>query len=254
MQKKIRQQLEGLSESEYQKFSSSLIPGISNMLGIRLPKLRELAKEIAKSDWKQAIAEEDYYFEEKMLHGMVLGYVKADFDTLQPYITEFIPLVDNWSVCDSVFMGMNIFQKDRERTWKYILPYLQSDKEFEVRVAVIIMMQHLLKCDSKDRKKIRLRKVCMDNLFDEQEEKGLYFDCVFDAIDKVNTEPYYVSMAVAWLVAESFCVFPYHTYQYLCNHHLDDQTYKRAIRKIIESRIPTEDVKEHLKIRSVGDM
>lgn len=247
MQKNIRDNLITMSEADYQKFSAALIPGIENMLGIRLPQLRKLAKEIAKSDWKDALEEEDVYFEERMLRGMVLSYVSQDMDEMLPLITEYISLVDNWSVCDSVFMGMTIFQRDRERTWDYIQPYLQSDKEFEIRVAVIIMMQHLLKCNADGKRISRMRAVAMENLSNDREEKGLYLDRVLSAADSVNTTAYYASMADSWLIAEAFCCFPYHTYLFLKANHLDDTTYNKAIQKIVESRIPSDEVKNLLR-------
>lgn len=247
MRQDIRQQLCSMAEKKYQEFSSSLIPGVTNMLGIRLPELRKLAKQIAKSDWQLAIAEEDFYYEERMLRGMVISYVKGDMEEILPYITEFIPLVDNWAVCDSVFMGMEIFQKDRERTWEYIQPYLQSSKEFEIRVALIIMMQHLLKCDEKGKKMSRLRQVIPENLEDTSEKKGPYLDRILSAADSVDAEAYYVSMGVAWLIAEAFCCFPYHTYLFLKDNTLDTVTYNKAIQKITESRIPSDKVKDLLR-------
>lgn len=249
MQQEIREYLVTLSENDYQKFSSGLIPGVNNMLGIRLPQLRKVAKEIAKKDWETAMEEPDYYFEERMLRGMVLSYASMDMDKMLPYIADFIPMVDNWSVCDSVFMGMNLFQKDRERAWEFIQPYLHSDREFEIRVALIIMMQHLLKCDCDGRKISRLRTVTMENLSDTAEEKGLYLDKILTAVDEVQTSAYYASMAASWLVTEAFCCFPYHTYCYLQENHLDDRTYNKAVQKIVESRIPSEEVKEHLRAR-----
>ena len=247
MQQEIRDRLLTMAEQDYQKFSAALIPGVENMLGIRLPQLRTVAKEIAKSDWKAAIAEEDYYFEERMLHGMVLSYASKDMDEMLPYIEAFIPLVDNWSVCDSVFMGMDIFQKDRERSWKFIEPYLKSHKEFEVRVALIIMMQHLLKCDGKGKRLTRLRKVEMSDVHNFNEVKGLYIDRVLAEVDKVDTADYYASMAASWLIAEAFCCYPHCTYEYLKQNRLDDRTYNKGIQKIIESKIPTDDVKNLLR-------
>lgn len=247
MQQEIREYLITLSEEDYQKFSSGLVPGVNHMLGIRLPQLRRVAKEIAKKDWKAAMEEPDYYFEERMLRGMVLSYASKDMDKMLPYIADFIPMVDNWSVCDSVFMGMNLFQKDRERAWEFIQPYLHSDREFEIRVALIIMMQHLLKCDCGGHKISRLRTVTMENLSDVAEEKGLYLDKILTAVDKVQTSAYYASMAASWLVTEAFCCFPYHTYRYLQENHLDDRTYNKAVQKIVESRIPSEEVKEQLR-------
>lgn len=243
----IREQLITMSEEEYQKFSAGLIPGVEHMLGIRLPELRKLAKQIAKSDWKAAIDEEDYYFEERMLRGMILGYAKGDMDEMLPYIIEFIPLVNNWSICDSVFMGMHIFKKDRERTWDYIQPLLQSDKEFEVRVALIIMMQHLLKCDAKGKKLTRLRRVTLSEVQNTGEIPGLYTKRILEMIDREYPQGYYASMAASWLLAEAFCTYPYHTMCLIEENHLDDVTYNKGIQKIIESRIPDVGVKELLR-------
>ena len=64
-QKELRSCLEEMAEKEYKEFSASLIPGVDNMLGIRLPKLRKLAKELAKEDWKEYLSWKDFlYFEE----------------------------------------------------------------------------------------------------------------------------------------------------------------------------------------------
>lgn len=247
MNQTIREELLGLTETEYQKFSSSLVPGVENMLGIRLPELRKLAKRIAKENWEYLSEEEDIYFEEVMLRGMVLSYVSGNLEKMIPYIEKFIPLVDNWSVCDSVFMGMTVFQKDREFTWKFIQPYLYSDKEFEVRVALIIMMQHLLKCDAKGKKMARLRSVTMAEVENEKEESGLYISRILEGIDRPYPQGYYASMAASWLIAEAFCTYPYHTMCLLKKNRLDDKTYNKGIQKIIESRIPTEEVKEFLR-------
>lgn len=46
----IRKELQDLVDSKYQEFHSALVPGIGNILGVRIPQLRILAKEIAKRD------------------------------------------------------------------------------------------------------------------------------------------------------------------------------------------------------------
>lgn len=79
MEASIHEQLLALSEPEFQKFSSSLLPGTSNILGVRLPILRKLAKKIIRGDWRAYLASaQDQSFEEIMLQGMVIGYVRAD--------------------------------------------------------------------------------------------------------------------------------------------------------------------------------
>ena len=239
------------SEREYRDFSGSLIPGEKTMLGVRLPILRKKAQEIAKRDWKEELQTEDTYFEEIMLRGMIISYVKGSMDEMLPYIEDFIPCVNNWSVCDSVFMKMDVLRTDRERTWQFIQPYLRSEKEFEVRVAIIIMMQHLLKCDENGKTMKRLRHVSMaqciskDGVHGAQPE-GMYLQRVLQALDKSYTQ-YYASMAAAWTIAEAFCCFPAQVYAFLQDNRLDDVTYNRALQKIVESLIPEPEVKEYIK-------
>ena len=50
----LREQLLELTEPKYMKFTSALMPGVENVLGIRLPVLRSIAKEIAAGDWRAA--------------------------------------------------------------------------------------------------------------------------------------------------------------------------------------------------------
>lgn len=252
MKQEIRKQLQLLAEKKYCKFSAALVPGEETMLGVRLPKLREMAKQLAKSNWREQLETEDVYFEERMLRGMLIGYATLKLEPKEAivYIREFIPCVKNWSVCDSVFMKMDILKKDRDLTWEFLLPYMDSGREFEVRVALIIMMAHLLRCDAAGRKISRLRSVTLTDLNEITEEKkrsGKYLYAILEKIDRPFTEGYYAHMAAAWLVAECFCCFPATTIRFLKNCHLDDATYNKALQKIVESKIPKEDVKDYIR-------
>lgn len=44
----IRKELQTLADSKYQEFHSSLLPGANNILGVRIPQLRTMVKEIIK--------------------------------------------------------------------------------------------------------------------------------------------------------------------------------------------------------------
>ena len=74
----IRKELQDLVDSKYQEFHSALVPGIGNILGVRIPQLRILAKEIAKRDnWRMFVeATDTKFYEETMLQGMVIGLAK----------------------------------------------------------------------------------------------------------------------------------------------------------------------------------
>ena len=109
MRDEIRRQLVERAETKYRDFSSSLIPKSKPLLGVRLPVLRKLAKDVIKNmDWKREIGSyegqyEDIYFEEVMLRGMIIGYGtrKEEAEEALQLLKNFIPHIDNWSVCDS---------------------------------------------------------------------------------------------------------------------------------------------------------
>ena len=234
------------AEEQYRDFSKSLIPGDINMLGIRLPILRKKAKELAKGNWKEELETEDIYFEEVMLRGMMLSYAKGSLNEMLPYIEAYIPKVNNWSVCDSVFSKMDVLRTDRERTWEWIQPYLYSDEEFKQRVGIIIMMQHILKCDEKGHTLKRLRTISYEDCLKKEEDKGLYLDRILEALNR-PFPTYYASMAAAWTIAEAFCCFPVSVYAFLQDNKMDDATHNRALQKIRESLIPDKKVKEKMK-------
>ena len=53
----IKAELLKLSDTKYRTFSSDLIPGEDNIIGVRITNLRDLAKKIAASNWKAYLKE-----------------------------------------------------------------------------------------------------------------------------------------------------------------------------------------------------
>ena len=210
MKQTIRERIFDRAEEEYKKFQSSLIPGEDRLLGVRLPYLRELAKEIAREDWREYLKNaEDEYYEEIMLQGLLIGYAKAAPEEILEFAARFIPKINNWGVCDSFCTGFKIAKKQPKLVWDFIQPYLKSEKEFEIRFAVIMMLAHYA--------------------IDE------YIDDVISCLDKISHEGYYVKMGVAWAVSVCYVKYPEKTMAYLKNSNLDDFTFNKSLQKILES-------------------
>ena len=72
MKQKIKKDLINLQDKKYKEFHSGLCPGTDNMIGIRVPILRNYAKELLKQyEFKDLIENiDDEYYEEIMLQGM----------------------------------------------------------------------------------------------------------------------------------------------------------------------------------------
>ena len=78
-------------EEDYQKFSSSLLPNVNNVLGIRIPKLRQYAKTLVKQDYESFLDHAGKYMEESMLQGMLIGLIKENPEQKLERIKNFIP-------------------------------------------------------------------------------------------------------------------------------------------------------------------
>ncbi len=220
----IRDKLFELSEPKYQRFVSGLLPNVENIIGVRLTELRKIAKQIAKNDWRLYLETcPTDYFEELMLKGMVIGYCKTDVEELLSYISNFVTRIDNWSICDSFCSGLKFTKKNRKRVWEFLNNYFNSKSEFEVRFAVVMLINYYI---------------------DEE-----YIEKVLGILDSIDNEGYYARMAIAWAVSKCFTEFPNDTMEYLKNNKLDDFTYRKSLQKIIESnRI---DKKTKMKIKEL---
>ena len=144
----IKKELLCMAEEEYQKFASSLIPGVRGVLGVRLPALRKLAKQIAKEDWRTYLENAaDDSFEEIMLQGFVIGSAPMEFSRRLKYIAAFLPKIDNWSVCDSFCTSLKATKEHMEEMWEFILPRLSCGREYEIRFAVVMMLNYYISED-----------------------------------------------------------------------------------------------------------
>ncbi len=212
-----REKLLALAEEDYRQFQANLNPGIGNILGVRIPKLRALAKELAKGDWREYFElNEDVYFEERMLQGIIIGLLKETPDVVFAEIERFLPKINGWAICDSFSSGLKIAKKEPERMWALVQRCSESDKPFFIRFAVVMMM---------------------DMFIDDE-----HIDEILQRLNSISSEEYYVRMGVAWAVSFCFIKQREKTLVFLRDCRLDDFTYNKALQKIRESsRVSDED-------------
>ncbi|MDE6917208.1 MAG: DNA alkylation repair protein [Lachnospiraceae bacterium] len=271
MREAIRTVLAQYADEQYREFSAALIPGAKPLMGVRLPQLRKLAKTIVndkenKQRWKEETAScegacRDLFFEETMLRGILIGYGTAKkgfpYEEGAAYLEAFIPHVDNWSVCDSFCNSFTFANKHRAEVWELIQPYLYSDREYEVRVSLILLLSHYLKYDSDNRRIARNRKISMTDIGDtaSNRERSVctrqqypYLDKILATLNREFAQGYYAQMAAAWLLAETFVCFPYESSRMLVEDcQMDAWTYNKALQKIRESLNPDPEIKAYMK-------
>lgn len=215
---KILDKLYALSSNKIGEFANSLIPNAKPMIGVRIPEVRKLAKEIIKDDPLAFIHKNDLsYYELELLQGIVIAGMKKDLMEKLPLINDFIYQIHDWSVCDTFCSSFKLTKKDEDIMWHFLLNYLSSKYEFVKRFVVVMMMGHFL--------------------------TDKYIDQVIQIVDQMSDDRYYYRMGAAWLIATMMAKYPDKTLVYLQHHHLDDWTYNKALQKMLESYRVSDEMK-----------
>jgi len=276
--------LKGEAEEQYRIFNQKFVLTNKNvMLGVKVPRMRSIAREIAVGDWEdflmgygfcvggpgtdaengaasgaasEAASEtasgatseatsasasvvqtakfekqrerqqqrevlcRTIFFEEVMIIGMVIDLINVEPVRRLALVEQFVPLIDNWAVCD-VFCGGAKWVGDpgrgpkscnkvpQERMWEFLLRYLQSSSEFEIRFGVVMLMSYFL-----------------------TEE---YIGEVLLQMENVRKGDYYVDMAVAWCLATARAKFDERIQEFVRNACLTPSVIKKYEQKVRDS-------------------
>lgn len=206
---------------KYRDFHKSLLNADVNLIGIRTPKLKKIAKEISLGNYDNFIKLNTHkYYEETIIHALVISNLK-DINIVINYIDNFLNYIDNWATCDILCGSLKIVNKNKEIFFNYIKNKIKNTNPWIKRFCFVLLLDYFL------------------------EDK--YIKEIFNLTNKYNTKDYYVNMAIAWLISIAYIKNKNATINYLKNNKLDNFTHNKAIQKIREStRITLED-KELIK-------
>ena len=213
----LQQHLFGMRDAAYAAFIAKLTPGFppSHFIGVRVPLLRTIARSFAKEEAasQRFLSHLPHsYYEEDMLHGMLISLVK-DYDRCLDLTDRFLPYVDNWAVCDT--LSPKVFAKHKAQLLENILRWSSSSHTYTCRFGLRMLMTHFL-----------------DDSFSAD---------FLEIPATIRSEEYYVKMMVAWFFATALAKQWEATLPYLENRQLDPWTHRKTIQKAIESyRIPPE--------------
>ena len=218
----IRGSLFELQDEKYREFQSKLTPNISKekMIGVRVPNVRVLAKQYIKTKEGENFLKDlpHKYYDENMLHALLISEIK-DYDICIKEVNKFLPYVDNWAVCD--IMSPKIFKKHKKELINEIKKWAKSDKVYECRFGIEMLMSHFLDDD---------------------------FNLEYLEIPaQISIDEYYVKMMIAWFYATSLAKQWDATIPYLKDNKLDVWVHNKTISKAKESYRITVKQKEYLK-------
>lgn len=210
------------ANKNYKEFSQNIMPDTDNILGVKIPILRKIAKEIYKNyDWKLFLKQNTTYWEELMLQSMVIGNIKDEPQNILKYVKSFIPKLNGWGVCDNFCSNLKFTKNNKTPVWKFIQPYFKSQKEYEKRFAFVMLLTYFLE--------------------DE------YIDRCLEHIDNFKDSRYYAKMGTAWALSICYIKYPAKTLEYLKKSKLDNWTFNKSIQKICESLRIDKETKNYLK-------
>lgn len=212
-------ELYSLQDLKYKSFHSKIIIN-NNLIGVRTPELKRIAKRIARSNYEEFFRYNKHeLYEENLVHGLILGYLKLDYEALKPLVEEFMNYIDNWCVCDLTVANLKVYKKNKTKNiiFNDIKKYIDDESIWTNRFGYVLLLNYFV------------------------EEK--YISEIFKLCEKYKDE-YYVKMAIAWLISTCYIKFKGRTLTFLKMNKLDTWTHNKAIQKIIEStRVSLEDKK-----------
>lgn len=219
--KTFAKQLFKLRDEEYAKFQAKLTPTVDPglFIGVRVPEVRKLAKEIYKSGQYSEFLNElpHRYYDENMLHGLILSEFK-DYDDCIKEVDRFLPYVDNWAVCD--IMSPKCFKKNKDKLLKKINEWTRSKEVYACRFGIEMLMSHYLDDDFKPE--------------------------YLEIPAKVKLDDYYAKMMVAWFFATALTKQWDATIPYIEKAKLEPWTHNKTIQKARESYRITDEQKSYL--------
>ncbi len=213
-----------IGNDQYAIFNKKIVNTKKQVLGVRLPDIHRLAKQAAKNYDFNSLNSlldqiDDQIYEQVFVVGLMINQLKLSDQKRKILIDKYLSKVDSWALIDSFITKKDDFSSDF--WWQEAQDYIKNEQEFTARLGIIILMKEFL-----------------------TEAK---INQVFELINNVNNEAYYVKMAIAWLYAEAAVDFYELVIKNLKSHHLDNWTSKKACQKILESRRISDDQKAEIR-------
>lgn len=210
-----------LQDTKYREFHSGLVLNSKyEIIGVRLPIMKNIAKTIAKGNFEEFLKyAKDKYYEEVMIQGLVISHIK-DEELFYKYFKKHINKIDNWALCDSFCSSIKIIRKHEEKYLKEAIKMSLDKAEFTSRIGLIMILNHF---------------ITKENLKD-----------IFDTLNKIESDKFYINMAESWLICEMYIKFPKETFEFIKNNNLNKFTQNKTISKIHDSYRVSKAEKEML--------
>ena len=206
----LKKRLLSEAEEKYRDFMISVTPSRKPILGVRIPKVRELAKSVPKDKIDDLLKEEPRIFEEVLFRGFLI--CRLPYKEMLKWFDSQVGYIGDWAACDTFCAALRPVIKNHKMDFlkTEINALLKDQREFATRIGLVILKNSYLECD--------------------------FLPIIFNKVERLrNREEYYVRMGIAWLLSDCFVKFPEITYTYLVAARLPSRTINKTISKICDS-------------------
>lgn len=157
----------------YREFHGKLTNTSYERIGVRVPALRALAKQIIKSgEWREFLSVRPVkYYEHAMLAGIISASVKEPYEDKIQRLKEFSEFIDDWAVCDITCSSLRC---NDARLFDDMRVFASSDKVWLARIGLVVILGNFA--------------------FRER------LDEIRETINGIVAEGYYIDMAAGWLI------------------------------------------------------
>ena len=226
------------------------------VLGLHAPEMKQVAKRLAREGCEvimpdgerqycangaeiirafDATPHDSLCYEETVVWGFLINLEKRSLAERLAMLERYVPVLDNWAVCDSYCAHAKwMARADKSVLWAFLKQWFGSEREFEVRFAVVVAMTYFLCEEWIERVFQRIDSIDFSRIKSKYKTvKGKPKIAQQGAVH--GAEPYYVRMGVAWLLATALAKFPDQTRAFVRSSHLPEDVIKLYIRKARES-------------------
>lgn len=199
------------ADNTYKQFNQTLIQSTWPMVGVRVPVIRQLAKEaISDGRWQEILAQPPTTYEEVQLHSFLIAQAPWTPQQRMARIEQFFPLMDNWAVVDGLCSSLKETKKYEQLYWQWLQQFTASDAPYVTRFVFVMYLNYFV--------------------------KPPYLEEVLAQLEANEDEHYYIHMAVAWALSMAYIKNPERVMSFLTTTTMPTKNYNKALQKIRESK------------------
>lgn len=207
---------------KYKEFTLKLTPNLSydSVIGVRVPILKKIVRNLTYDEKTTFINDLPHeYFEENMIHAIILSDYSNDIDEVFLKVKEFLPYMNSWNVTDT--LKPKVFKCYPNKVFKFLTEILNDGNIYSVRYGIVSMLN-----------------LYLDDNFNND---------VLKVILKINSDEYYVKMALAWFYSFGL-IKQYNVFiKVFEDKNLDKWVHNKSIQKAIESYRISDIKKNYLR-------